>query len=582
MPNWPRVSRLHPQRGGRCLVRLPRVLPALGHAIYCSGTRAVPTLAFTLLLATAGLLLLAPPASADLPEAPDDSAEANGRVWDILRVGDRIYLGGSFTQVTNTDGTTFARNNLAAIDANTGKVDPSWNPNATRPSSPSTSSVRTMALSSDGSRLFVGGTFSNVGGLSRNRLAAIDLATGSPDEQWNAGVNQTVWALAVSDTGVYAGGDFTTVKSQPRNHLAKLDATSGTPDPNWTPSADEISPNKYGSVRALAFPKDGSRLYAGGYFRSISGQQTGNLVALDPTTGVLDGGFRPNEGNGIQSMAVSGGRVFVGTGDDLEGIEAFDAVSGQLAWRLGYGAHTPPEGDVQAIDVSDDGSTVYAGGHFNRIAEYTRNRLVAVDAATGVVDAQWSTYVTGGNLGVWAVESYGPHLYVGGDFTSIANQPQARFAQYTDGPERPIMGLTGQYFDNMDFTGATITRTDPTVNYDWTSYSPNGLHPNGDTWSARWSGQVKPANSATYTFYTTSDDGVRLWVDGKLVIDNWTDHPPTENQGTITLTAGQLYDVRMEYYENGGGAVAKLWWSSDRQAKQIVPQKRLYPAMIAP
>ena len=125
------------------------------------------------------------------------------------------------------------------------------------------------------------------------------------------------------------------------------------------------------------------------------------------------------------------------------------------------------------------------------------------------------------------------------------------------------MGLTGQYFDNRDFTGTTITRTDPTVNYDWTNFSPKGIGP--DTWSARWTGQVKPAYSETYTFYTTSDDGVRLWVNGSLIIDNWTDHAPTENQGTITLTAKQLYDVRMEYYENGGGAVAKLWWSSARR-----------------
>ena len=532
------------------------------------------------MLAIFSLLLLSPPASADLPQAPDDSAEANGRVWDILRVGDRIYLAGNFTQLTNTDGQTFARNNLAAIDANTGKVVTDWDPNVTRPGSSSTSSVRTMALSADGSRIFVGGTFSNVGGLSRNRLAAVDVATGSVNKQWTAGANNTVWALAVSESGVYAGGDFTTVKSQSRNHLAKLDVTTGTPDPNWTPSADQISPNNYGSVRALSFSEDDSRLYVGGYFQSISGQQTGNLVALDPTTGVLDGGFRPNDGNGIQSMAVSGGRVFVGTGDPLEGIQAFDATSGQEVWRLGYGSHTPPEGDVQAIDVSDDGSTVYAGGHFNRIAEYARHRLVAVDATTGIVDGQWSTDVNGGNLGVWAVESYGTHLYAGGDFTSIAGRPQARFAQYTDGPDRPDMGLTGQYFDNIDFTGTTITRTDPTVNYDWTSYSPNGIGP--DTWSARWTGRVKPANSETYTFYTTSDDGVRLWVDGRLIIDNWTDHAPTENQGTITLTAGQLYDVRMEYYERGGGAVAKLWWSSAHQAKQIVPQGRLYPALVSP
>ncbi len=129
-------------------------------------------------------------------------------------------------------------------------------------------------------------------------------------------------------------------------------------------------------------------------------------------------------------------------------------------------------------------------------------------------------------------------------------------------------------------TGTKMTRTDPTINYEWGSYSPPRIGPN--TFSARWSGQVKPAYSDTYTFYTTSDDGVRLWVDGKLLIDNWTDHSPTENKGNITLAAGQLYDVRMEYYENGGGAVAKLAWSSARQTKQVVPQSRLYPAVVSP
>ncbi len=577
MSKWPQVSRLHPQWGAHRLVQLVKaVFSTLGHKFSRPRTTTISLLASTLLLATASLLSLSPPAFADLPQAPDDSVEANGRVWDILRVGDRIYLGGSFTQLTNTDGTTFARNNLAAIDANTGKVDPDWNPNVTKPTSPSTSSVRTMALSSDGSRLFVGGTFTNVGGLARNRLAAIDLATGAPYKSWNAGANSTVWTLAVSDNGVYAGGSFTTVRQQPRNHLVKMDATTGAPDPNWTPSADKISPN-YGSVRALAFSEDDSLLYVGGYFQSISGQQTGNLVALDPTTGVLDGGFRPNDSNGLQSMAVSNGRVFVGTGDPLEGIEAFDAVSGQLTWRLGYGAHTSREGDVQGMTVSEDGSTLYAVGHFTKMAEYIRPRLVAVDAATGIVDGQWSPRVSDST---WAVESYGPHLYVGGDFTSITSRPQARFAQFTDGPERPTMGLTGQYFDNINFTGATITRIDQTVDYDWINYSPNGIGP--DTWSARWSGKVKPAYTETYTFYTTSNDGVRLWVDGKLIIDNWTDHPVTENNGRITLTAGQLYDIKMEYYENTGVAVAKLWWASARQSKQIVPYSRLYPAVIAP
>lgn len=69
---------------------------------------------------------------------------------------------------------------------------------------------------------------------------------------------------------------------------------------------------------------------------------------------------------------------------------------------------------------------------------------------------------------------------------------------------------------------------------------------------------MQPFYSETYTFYTVSDDGVRLWVNGVLVINHWTDHPATENAGTVTLAAGQLYDIRMEFYERSGGAVARL------------------------
>src|SRR2546422_721284 len=84
-------------------------------------------------------------------------------------------------------------------------------------------------------------------------------------------------------------------------------------------------------------------------------------------------------------------------------------------------------------------------------------------------------------------------------------------------------------------------------------------------------------SSETVTFHTVSDDGVRLWVNGQLIIDNWTDHAPTENSGTIALTAGQRYDIRMDFYENGGGAVAQLYWSSPTITRHIIPQSQLYP-----
>jgi hypothetical protein len=221
--------------------------------------------------------------------------------------------------------------------------------------------------------------------------------------------------------------------------------------------------------------------------------------------------------------------------------------------------------------------------HFDKMDDQIRHRLLAVDATTGVIDPQWTPKLptTNGDLGVWAMAWYGPYLYVGGDFTTISGQAKERFGRFTQRSGQPVHGLTGEYFDNINFTATEMERTDPTVDYDWGNHSPPGIGP--DTFSARWSGQVEAAYSEPYTFYTISDDGVRVWLDGQLIIDNWRDHAPTENTSReITLVDGQRYDIRMEYYENGGGAVAKLGWNSARQGKHIIPQGQLYPAVVAP
>ena len=138
-------------------------------------------------------------------------------------------------------------------------------------------------------------------------------------------------------------------------------------------------------------------------------------------------------------------------------------------------------------------------------------------------------------------------------------------------------GLSVTYYDNSNFTGTTVTGVDPTVDFAWGGGSPSASIGN-DTFSARWTGQVQPQFTGTYTFYTQSDDGVRLWVNGQQIINNWTGHAQTENSGTLALTAGQRYDIRMEYYENGGSAVARLLWSSASVPKAVIPSARLYPS----
>ena len=147
------------------------------------------------------------------------------------------------------------------------------------------------------------------------------------------------------------------------------------------------------------------------------------------------------------------------------------------------------------------------------------------------------------------------------------------------------VGLLGQYwtnttsvqFTNISFnTPATLTRTDAVVNFNWNSTGPDPTI--GQTkFAVRWTGSVQPQFNETYTFYTTSDDGCRLWVNGQLLVNDWVDQAPTTYQGSITLKAQQLYNIRMDYYQNGGGAVAQLQWSSPSTTEATIPQTQLNP-----
>ncbi len=140
-------------------------------------------------------------------------------------------------------------------------------------------------------------------------------------------------------------------------------------------------------------------------------------------------------------------------------------------------------------------------------------------------------------------------------------------------------GLRGDYFDNANLTNLKLTRIDSTVNFNWGTGSP-GTAIAPDTFSVRWTGQVQPTTSGTYRFFTRSDDGIRLWVNGQRIINNWTNHSVTEKSGTIALVGGQNYDIRLEYYENTGSSVAQLLWSGPGVTKQIIPQSRLFSTSI--
>lgn len=139
-------------------------------------------------------------------------------------------------------------------------------------------------------------------------------------------------------------------------------------------------------------------------------------------------------------------------------------------------------------------------------------------------------------------------------------------------------GLLGEYYNNLDLSGSPVlTRTDTTVDFDIGGSSPASPVVNVDAYSVRWSGQVRALYDEVYTFGTQSDDGIRLWVDGTQVINNWTDHSSTYNSGTITLEADMKYDIVLEFYESTGSSLAQLSWSSVSQAQEIIPKVQLFP-----
>jgi alpha-L-fucosidase len=128
----------------------------------------------------------------------------------------------------------------------------------------------------------------------------------------------------------------------------------------------------------------------------------------------------------------------------------------------------------------------------------------------------------------------------------------------------------------------SLERVDPAVDFDWVRNTP-GPPIREDDFTTEWTGFVEPLHSETYTFEARADDGIRVWVDGALVLDAWGEAPGAEGgdgasalpDGTVPLEAGRRHALRVEYREDDLNASARLWWSSPSQAREVVPRDRL-------
>jgi len=137
-------------------------------------------------------------------------------------------------------------------------------------------------------------------------------------------------------------------------------------------------------------------------------------------------------------------------------------------------------------------------------------------------------------------------------------------------------GLRGEYYANKTLAGKPIlVRVDSVVSFEWEMGSPDSTIPSNE-FSVRWTGSLVPSVTGSYQLGFSSDDGVRLWLDGKLVIDSWFDRGATLDAIMMRLDSGKTYDVRIEYYENTGWTFARLVWELQQDARE-----RLKPAVEA-
>jgi len=142
-------------------------------------------------------------------------------------------------------------------------------------------------------------------------------------------------------------------------------------------------------------------------------------------------------------------------------------------------------------------------------------------------------------------------------------------------------GLLGQYYHSAGGGPPTdpwetlvMERLDPTVNFNWAAGSPDPSV-NVDNFSVRWTGEIEVPTTGSYTFYTQTDDGVRLWVGGELIIDNWAEGNTSDNGG-IELISRQRYEIKLEYYENGGDARCELYWMGPGFIREVIPSRYLW------
>ena len=441
---------------------------------------------------------------------------ANGNVNASVVIGNIAYVGGAFTQFGG-----MARNRLAAVDLNTGEVT-SWNPGANN---------TVFALETDGTNIYVGGQFTTLGGNVRRRAGAVTLA--GVATAFDPDVNGTVRAIALSGGTAYLGGEFTDVGAgSGKQRLAAVDKTSGAVDMAFDANANN-------TVRNLLV--DGGTLYVGGDFSTIQSTTRNRAAAIDLATGLLTG-FNPNANNSVRAIASYGGFIYIG-GDFTQ----VSTLSRPRLARLNPTTGAPatfapaPNNTVSEILISDD--HLYLGGSFTSVLSSPRTNVAAIDLSTDALKA-WNPSV---NNTVETIFDYGCRVFIGGAFTGADGRDDAaHFAALNDG-EVATINVSGPAI-HCPGTPSTLTVTGGDQ-YLWCN--------NGETTASI---EVDPAMTTNYTVAAIVGGCVvtaefTLNAVGSALADILGDVEGCDGE-ILTLDAGDGF-VSYQWFKDGGELVGE-------------------------
>ena len=484
-------------------------------------------LGFSTAVISVVLSLAAANAAVFVPQVPTPSWRVNGTVYAVATVGDVTYVGGQFTTAISTSGQSVARRNMAAFSADTGELVTTWR-------SETAGVVR--ALVSDGSSLWVGGTFTSVAGRTHNRVAKVSLQTGAPDAGFSASSDGQVRALEVSDGDLYVGGTFTTMNGAAAGNIAKVNAQTGQSVAGFTAWANN-------NVRAVAKNPVTDVLYVGGDFSGLGGAARNGIGAVSSVTGattplVFGNAVRPMLG--LDTNA-DGSRLYGAGGGGTNAVVAWNTTTGVRMWRQ------VTMGDIQAVRYFND--MVYFGFH-DGFQQDTTIKFLAVDAQSGLVDQTFKPTFDH-FWGVYAIDVSGKGVVIGGDFTTISGVPAQGWARFhNDGPPPPPPPTTERYLGSASTWRYWDRGTRPagwqTTGFDdsgWSSGGPQLGYGDGDETTVISYGPSSTQRFLTSYYRTTftvnempeslklgllADDGAAVYINGVEVV--------RDNLPTVTLS----------------------------------------------